>query len=146
MTRPRRAAPLLAAVLAVIACRGQIRFDDHSADGATAAEGCPNDRCGFVTEHCGRDGCELECHEGDTCAGSCGPSCLVECESDARCFVTTGEDSTVRCGSGSRCTVQCQGPCAVSCGSAASCLLACPGETTPHPVSGMASCPGQRDR
>jgi hypothetical protein len=134
-------AALLLAAAAAIACRGQIRFDDHPADGGAAADGCRNDRCGFVTEHCGRDGCELECHEGDTCAGSCGPSCLVECESEARCSITIGEDSTVHCGADARCTVQCQGPCTLFCGSRSTCSLACAGEATPRPVSGMVTCP-----
>jgi hypothetical protein len=157
----------LAALLALAACSGTLRFDDHSIDAApvppdAAAEGpvnCADNRCGFVGGPCTPTQCNWECPQLKSCSGTCGASCSADCEEDSSCMLTAGQQAALKCEAGARCsfvvgpasTVECQGDsdcgarcisdCSLTCAAGAVCTLAC-GPTAPlRSVTRSARCP-----
>lgn len=114
----RRAAATFGITLVVVACRGEIRFDEHMVDGGPATDasgdaarpgGCTRDGdCGLATLHCDvAEGRCVACTTDAHCAaptGRCDPSLL-------RCVGCTSSDDCVSPASCDPATRQCLVPC-----------------------------------
>jgi hypothetical protein len=161
----------------VLSCHSDVRFDDQSIDAGTAAPinvepgdaavadaaadvlACQGVRCGYETDSCNTNSCEMECPQGRQCTGLCGAGCTTDCEEDsqctlltgngarirceqrARCLLTLGVSSEGRCEGGSRCDIVCLGACALLCDSGATCSFACTPNAPLAAFTGHASCP-----
>jgi hypothetical protein len=90
---------------------------------------CPaNTTCEFQACSAATTSCNLQCEQGATCTGNCGPDCNVQCSGE-RCTAQVGAGSHVQCTSG-MCFITCTGACTVQ-GSA---NLTCTNGTTMGPT------------
>jgi hypothetical protein len=139
--------------LAVLGCRGELRFDEDQqddvdaavADASRAAEtsedaaaperdgpGADALACeagcgfGFTGEDCSSPPCRLECHAPRVCSGGCGAGCAGECEG-SRCTLAAGDRANLHCEEGAHCMFAGGAGSAIRCASGAFCEVRCLG-------------------
>jgi hypothetical protein len=145
----RRVAVWLCA-LAILGCRGELRFDEHPSDAAAAdlgtgtgaeapsspADGargdttaCADMMCGlgFASDDCASGTCHLECRGRRLCTGGCGAGCAGECEDGSQCTLAAGDGANLHCEEGARCNFVVGAGSEIRCESGTSCELRCLG-------------------